>query len=401
MRPRLPALGQKPVAMGLVEQVDLVPDLDDAAGIGGVHAEVGKDLLHILGLGGGIGVGNVPQMQDEVGLHHLLQRGAEGGHQMGRQIGNEADRVRQDDRRAMRQAHAPQRGVERGEQHVLRQHARPGQPVEQGGLAGIGVADDRHHRKRHLAALGAVQVAGAPHGFQLALQPDDPVLQHAPVGLDLGFAGAAQEAGAAALALQVGPAPHQPALLVIEMGKLHLQRAFLGARPLAEYLQDQPGAVQHLDVQFLFEIALLHRRQRMVDDGELGAAFLHHRRKLGHLARAQQRGRARLGDGDGRRVDRVEVDGARKPDRLFQARFRRTRQARPARIVLAALPAQQYGHDNHRASRRPGLRAHIALGGALRGAVFGMRVAVSCQLGSGPIRSGFPRHRTSEPAGSA
>ena len=109
--------------------------------------------------------------------------------------------------------------------------------------------------------------------LQLALQLDDLVLQHAPVGLDLRFAGTAEKARAAALALEVGPAAHQPPLLVVQMRQFDLQRAFLGAGATAEDFEDQPGAVEHLGVERLFEIALLHGRQRMVDDDQLRIAF--------------------------------------------------------------------------------------------------------------------------------
>ena len=46
---------------------------------------------------------DVAHVQDEVGLDHLLQRGAEGGDQRRRQIGDEADRVGQDDAPPARQ----------------------------------------------------------------------------------------------------------------------------------------------------------------------------------------------------------------------------------------------------------------------------------------------------------
>ena len=60
-------------------------------------------------------------------------------------------------------------GIQGGEQQVLGQHLGFGQPVEQGGLAGIGVADQRDHRERHLLARLAAQAAGALDLFQLVL----------------------------------------------------------------------------------------------------------------------------------------------------------------------------------------------------------------------------------------
>ena len=41
--------------------------------------------------------------------------------------------------------------------------------------------------------------------LQIVFEPRDALADHAAVGLDLGFAGAAHEAKAAALALQMGP----------------------------------------------------------------------------------------------------------------------------------------------------------------------------------------------------
>ena len=155
----------------------------------------------------------------------------------------------------------PHGRVERGEQQVLGEHVGQRQPVEQGRLAGVGVADQGHDRPARAPALGAVQVARALHLLQLALDLDDAVADQAAVDLELGFAGAAEEAEAAALPLQMGPGPHQPAALVAERGQLDLQLALARAGARAEDLQDQPGPVDDLELHSFSRLRCCTGRQ--------------------------------------------------------------------------------------------------------------------------------------------
>ena len=95
--------------------------------------------------------------------------------------------------------------------------------------------------------------------FELAAQLRHAVADQPAVGLDLGLARAAEEAEAAALALEVGPAAHQPPRLIVEMGELDLQPPFRRRRPLAEDLEDQAGAVDHLGLGRRLQVLLLDR----------------------------------------------------------------------------------------------------------------------------------------------
>ena len=73
------------------------------------------------------------------------------------------------------------------------------------------------------------------------------------------------------LALQVGPAAHQPRAEVLQPRQLDLQLAFVAARALGEDLEDQEGAVVDRQAELALEVALLRRAQRLVEEDFAGA----------------------------------------------------------------------------------------------------------------------------------
>ena len=85
---------------------------------------------------------------------------------------------------------------------------------------------------------------------------------------------------------QVGPQPGQARQLVLELGELDLEAALVGLGVEREDVEDQPAAVDDLDVEQLLERALLGGRQLVVGDEHVEAGLALGRDELLRLALA-------------------------------------------------------------------------------------------------------------------
>jgi hypothetical protein len=108
----------------------------------------------------------------------------------------------------------------------------------------------------------------------------------APVGLQLGLA-RSPGADTAAEALEVLPLPDQPRHQVGQLRQLHLQLALARACSLGEDVEDQRGPVDDLQTQALAQVPLLHGRQRVVGDEEVGRESTGRLADLLHLSAAK------------------------------------------------------------------------------------------------------------------
>jgi hypothetical protein len=210
------------------------------------------------------------------------------------------------------------------------------------------IADQSNNRQRGTLPGAAVQAASPAHLLKLLPQSRDAVAHQTPIGFDLGFTGAAQKAETAALPAKMGPGADQAAALILQMRKFHLQRAFPGSRPLAKYVQDQAGAVHHLAIPALLEIALLHRAERCIDNRHLHVIFADLISNVRNLTFTQQGGRRRCPHMHDAGVHDRKTDGFGKADCLRQTGLL-------AALSIAGSPHRQdHGSPNGLAQRRLG-----------------------------------------------
>ncbi len=200
-----------------------------------------------------------------------------------RQFADETHGVREQNILVRGQSQSSGGRVERGEQFVLGQNAGAGERVEQGGFAGVRVADDG--RERPVAALPAVALGRTllPDDIQFARDFGDAVQHAAAVGLQLGFTIAAHPI--------LGEARQQ----MLELGEFDLDLAFLRAGALRKDVEDECGAVEDLDVENLFQVAALRRRKFVVEDDRVHVVLVAEPGKFPRLALADVgRGMGRL-----------------------------------------------------------------------------------------------------------
>src|SRR5262245_1834656 len=196
-----------------------------------------------------------------------------------------------------------------------------------------------------------METARAAHLLQLLADAVDAFADDAAIGLDLGLARATEKAEAAALAFEMRPRPNQPALLVDEVSELDLQAPFPRPRSPAEDLENESGAIQHLRSPCRFEIALLHRGQRMIDDDEPGLFGAHQPSKLLDFAGAEQRRGTRRFKWHQSACGDVEIDRSGKPDRLIETRLRRSLESIAARRAACLAPPATHRQEHKRPHR--------------------------------------------------
>jgi hypothetical protein len=191
------------------------------------------------------------------------------------------------------QGHAPRGRVERGKELILGQDAGAGEGIEERGLAGVGIADQRHCGDAFLAAALAVQPALHTHFLQLALQMRDAAADSLSVYFELRLAGAAQAdsapgpataSRAACLSPQVRPGAGQPGQAVLVLRQLDLQGPFAGAGVLGKDIQDQACSIkdEYPAAQGLLQFPLVAGGEFVIEDDNVcqrlfcqGFQFLH------------------------------------------------------------------------------------------------------------------------------
>ncbi len=232
-------------------------------------ADLFQDGIHLLNVLVTARIAGIHHMQQESSFPRLSQGGLERGHQLVRQLTNKAHRVGHNHCSPAGQRDAPHRRIEGREKLIRYVGIGAGQRAKQSGLARVRVADERERRYRNLSARLASR-------FALLFDLLEPLRQNfytradkTAIGLKLSLAGA-PHSYAAALPLQMGPAAYEATAHMLQLRQLHFEFAFEAARALREDVENETVAIEHAAAGELFQVAFLARRQRVVDENDVG-----------------------------------------------------------------------------------------------------------------------------------
>ena len=143
-----------------------------------------------------------------------------------------------------------------GEQSILDEDAGIGQPVEECGLAGVRVSDDRNDRiTRPPTALRT----GGPGPFgvlEFPLDLADPIEDPSAIRLELRLT-RTPRADACSKSRQRGALAAQAGQAVAVLGEFDLEHAFLRVGVLGEDVEDERDTVDDVALEGLLEVPLL------------------------------------------------------------------------------------------------------------------------------------------------
>ena len=185
---------------------------------------------------------------------------------MVRQLADEAHRVGDDRLLVLAHVHFTGQRVERREEPVLDEDiAIATQAAQDGGLSGVGVADQRHLER--IAPGLALHLARALHFDEPLLQHPDAMADEAAVSFELRFT-RTPEADTAARLLEVGPHPRQAREHVLELRQFDLQPRLPAAGARREDVEDDFGPVHDAAPGRILDVLPLRRRQLVVEQDE-------------------------------------------------------------------------------------------------------------------------------------
>jgi hypothetical protein len=147
---------------------------------------------------------------------------------------------------------------------------------------------------------------------------DDTLAQLATVAFELGLAGPTQADATDALPGEVGPHAGEARQAVLELSQLDLQPPFVCGGAASEDIENERRAVDHLDIERAFQVALLRRGEVVVDHDDVVPGFFPAHSDLFQFPFTDVGAGQRMSELLRSRTDDLDIDGLGQASQLFQ-----------------------------------------------------------------------------------